>query len=387
MSSYYKPVGETDNIRRIKLKGARFDGGHLPVDSFVEIERYQETLRSLAVADWQSKHPGEPVPRDLQQSVSLTIVEIKEGSAELFIAFENAPIYSEQRIAAQDYFDSTLQAAYLDLPLPDLPESIEEEARRTVSEIGSTLSGEQSIEFFLSDDSKSPIIISVETRLVAKDRLLLDGFWLTDDDDRKNELETEVTSVAGRVTLLDADAHTYSFESLRFGQLKGRYKNKPELLEDFKKVLDDAARGPVTRLDGIVQTRNGKPWRIWETSGLQLFSAGTSPWSKDLIELASLDPGWDQHGTGHPIAFFALEAADQIMAAIASRNLDLPALFPTTEGGVLIEWSSSQFVKSIEISADAEFQLFHLRPGTHQGEFEETNNLSKAIEFASVGPS
>lgn len=369
----------------MRLKGAKFTGGHLPVDSLVELEHYQAALRVLATADWQAKNPGESIPPDFFESLGLTILKVEEGSADLYLAFENAAQYSEYKNVAQDSFDATIFAAYSNLPLPELPSSVEDETRSTIAAIGSTLTGEQSIEVFLSDESESPVVITIETRAVARDRLLLDGFWQIDDDLPKSELTQDSSSLAGRITLLDADAQTFMFNSLAYGPLKGWYANKPELLDDFKSVLDDSSNGPVTRLDGRIQSRNGTPWRIKETTSIQLFAASDSTWAGVLIEFASLAPGWAGKGQGFAIAFPALEAADRIMSEISERGLELPGLFPTVDGGVLIEWSNTQFVRSIEVTPDLTYELFNLPPGTSQGEFEATENLMKALEFATNG--
>lgn len=369
----------------IKLSGARFDGGQLPVDSLIEIERYQATLRALAIADWQEKHPGEEIPGDLFESLSLKILSIEEGSAEVYLAFEQMANYSEQRQFAQSYFDSTLQAAYSNLPLPELPSDIEDQVREDISEIGSSLKPGQSIEIAIPDFDINPVVITIESRKVAREKLLLDTFWLTDDEVLKNNLSIELGTVAGRVTMLDANSHTFVLESLIYGPIKGWYKNKPELLEDFKRVLDDSSNGPVTKLEGQIQFRNGVPWRIKETSEIQLFTTIQSEWSADLLDFASLPFGWAGPQLGQTISFLALEAADKIMMAISNSGQQLPALFPTDEGGVLIEWANADSVRSIEISADAQFHLYYLPAGTTEGEYEETDNLAKASSFSIVG--
>ena len=83
--------------------------------------------------------------------------------------------------------------------------------------------------------------------------------------------------------------------------------------------------------------------------------------------------------------FAALDATREILAKIGNHETNLPGVFPTLDGGVLVEWSSPQFVKSIEIGPNANFQLFRTTLDLESGFFLETSDISKAIDFGSFG--
>ena len=59
------------SAKRFRLTGARFDGGRLPVDSLVELERYQDVIRIAAEAEWRHDHPDAELPSDFRESVRL----------------------------------------------------------------------------------------------------------------------------------------------------------------------------------------------------------------------------------------------------------------------------------------------------------------------------
>ena len=83
------------SVKRFRLTGARFEGGRLPVDSLVELEHYQDVVRIAAEAEWRHDHPGEELPSGLREAVSLTIERIDEGSADVFLAFEQHAVYQQ----------------------------------------------------------------------------------------------------------------------------------------------------------------------------------------------------------------------------------------------------------------------------------------------------
>jgi len=155
-------------VKRVRLTGARFDGGRLPVDSLVELQNYQDVVRIAAMAKWRLEHPGEELPSDLRNSVSLTIERIDEGSADVSLAFEQHQVYVHYQVEAQDAADAIIVAAYSGASIPELPAlSLAEdvEFREAVSQIGVTLGPEHSIEFYPSSPDAQPVTITVETRL------------------------------------------------------------------------------------------------------------------------------------------------------------------------------------------------------------------------------
>jgi hypothetical protein len=371
--------------RRIRLTGERFDGGRLPVDSLVELERYQTLLRAIARAEWEEDHPGEVPPAELDAELRLTIERIESGSADVFLIFEQVAVYADYQEQAQDALDGVIAAAYDGTELPDLPLGVADQVRVGMLELGQSLEPDQSIEVFV-EGSDEPVVITIETRGAAIAHLQLDGFFLNPSAEApKASLEKQSETLVGRITELDANRSTYHFESLQYGELKGHYKKHPDLIEDLRKVVDQAEVGPVLRVEGELQYRDGKPWRFTDTIAVEEFTAGGGPWAPTLIDFAQLSSGWGEHGVGLPIAFVALDAAGQIMQALAAGGSELPGVFPSQSGGVILEWASRSMVRSVEITPNAEFELFAMPADTSTGTLEVTTNLDEAINFSKGG--
>ena len=377
-------------LKRVRLMGARFQGGRLPVDSLAELQKYQDVVRIAAEAEWRFEHQGEALPADLRDSVSLTIERIDEGSADVFLAFEQHAAYAELQTQALDASDAIIVAAYSGAPLPDLPALPPESDylfREAVAQIGITLEPEQSIEFYPSAPDSSPVTISVETRKQAVDELArLEDFLVAVEEApiTKGLKAVEDSKLTGHITAINAEKHRFSLRT-EIGEVHGFYRSSPELLEEFRALVNSAAEGPLTRITGDLQFKNGTPWRFRSVSEVEQVQFDETEWGARLGELATLSTGWDG-GSGVPISSVSLDASQKLLQAFDAANLDPPGIFPTAEGGVLIEWASATEVRSIEVLPDGEFELFALQRGQRQGQHGATEDLTRAVAFITGEP-
>lgn len=372
-------------VKRVRLTGARFDGGRLPVDSLVELQKYQDVVRIAAVAEWRRENPGMELPSDLRNSVSLTIERIDEGSADVFLAFEQNQVYVHYQSEAQDAADAIIVAAYSGAPIPELPAlSLQEDSdfREAVSQIGLTLGPSQSIEFYPDSPDANPVSITVETRKLAVDQLsrIEDFLVHTDPVPATNGLQATEESLVGRVIILDADDQKFTIVIADGSQVHGWYRQTPELLEDFREVVNSTEVGPLTRISGTLQSKGGRPFRFKEVSSIQRVQFDDTAWGARLSEFASLPPGWEDGG-GEQITSIALDASQMLLRAVDHAQIERPGVFPTEEGGVLVEWAGPARVRSVEILPDATFELFSLLRTQSTGEHAVTKDLTVAIAF------
>ncbi len=373
--------------KRIRLTGERFDGGRLPIDSLVELERYQTVLRKLAIYEWRRDHPDEDAPEDLDASVSLTITSISPGSADVLLAFEQHAVYAEYQAEAQQAADATVVAAYSGAPLPELPELSESavrELREDLAEVGGTLVDGQSIEFYSTPDAV-PVVITVESRKQAVNNLILTD-WLVApaeapaSSSRVSEKHEE--SIVGRVTAVNAETTRYEVTTST-GKLHGWYRDNTSVLDDLRTVLNSAAEGPLTRITGELQFQpnDGVPYRFWNTSRVERVEFDDTSWGARLTEFARMPSNWADGGEAQ-ISFIALDAAQHVLKAVDEAGRPTPGVFPTPEGGVLLEWSSTEGIRSVEILEDGTFELFSLRPDQAESVHQTTEDASEAIRFA-----
>ncbi|MCR2816484.1 hypothetical protein [Microbacterium jiangjiandongii] len=374
-------------VKRIRLTGARFEGGRLPVDSLIELERYQRALRIAAEHEWLRDNPGESLPDDFRESVSLTIERIDDGSADVLLAFEHHQTYERYQEEALDAVDSTIAAAYSSDDSPALPllvGSADREFRDAISLIGSTLEPEQSIQVYTSQGA-SPVSITVENRVKAIAELSgVDDFLISPELLAPPlGLERREESLTGRITAVDANSKRFEMETA-VGKVHGWYRTFPTMLEDLKEVLNSAAEGPLTRVSGVMQFKQGKPFRFWDAIRVERMQFDDTPWGERLARFAALATGWDE-GEGKQISTMSLETAQVILHAIEESGTKLPGVFPTAEGGVLLEWTSLERIRSIEILAGGALQLFTLNRGERVGEHRETRDIGEAIAYAEAG--
>lgn len=371
--------------KRVRLTGTRFDGGRLPIDSLAELQKYQDIVRIAAEAEWKAEHPGESVPGDLHESVSLTIERIDEGSADVFLAFEQHQTYVQYQAEAQNAADSIIAAAYSGANIPDLPglNSVEEfEYRSKVAQLGSTLKTGQTIEYYLDGPKSAPVSISIETRETAVESLLsLEHFMILEDSpESSSALKKTDASLVGKVTALDTDKMSYRFTLMDGSQVTGFYKTRPDLLEDLRAVVNDASEGPLTRVSGQLQFKRGDIFRVGRTAAVERVEFDDSQWGSRLADFASLRPSWDG-GEAKQIESVALEAAQMILRDLDDAGISRPGVFPTPEGGVLLEWGDSAAVISVEILEHGGFETFSLKAGQSEAEHGAGENMKAAVEF------
>lgn len=371
--------------KRIRLTGERFKAGRLPVDSLIELERYQEVVRKLAEYEWRRDHPDEQLPADFRASVSLTIERIDEGSADVLLAFEQHAVYVQYQDEAQDAVDATIAAAYAGMPLPPLPAlppPAVAEFREELAHFGATLREGQSIEFYADPADTTPVLITVETRKQALTELILTDFMIAPSDvvGSADIIESREESLIGRVTAVDADSTKYEIAT-SYGKVHGWYRENTDVLEDLRTVLNSAEEGPLTRITGELRFKNGDPHRFWQTTHVERVEFEDTAWGARLTDFAQLPSGWAD-GAGAQISFVALDAAQQLLKAVEAAGSRLPGVFATAEGGVLLEWATTSGIHSVEILDDGLFELFSLQRDQGEGVHSETRDLSEAIRFA-----
>lgn len=372
-------------VKRVRLTGARFEGGRLPIDSLVELQKYQDIVRIAAEAGWRQEHPGEDLPGELRESVSLAIDRIDEGSADVFLAFEQHQVYLQYQTEAQDAADAIIVAAYSGAPIPVLPahsEKEDAEFRESVAQVGSTLGPDQSIEFYPDGPDSQPVTITIETHREAVAHLSrIEDFLLPPDLAlNKQGLLSIEESLVGRITTLYADDDKFDFVLGDGSELRGWYRQNPALLEDLRDVVNPTAKGALTRISGSLQYKDGRPFRFWEASAIERVEFDDTAWGERLTSFAALPSGWDD-GDGAQITSVALEGAQMVLRSVVQMRVEPPGVFPTSEGGVLIEWAGPTKVLSVEVLPDGSFEMFSLGRDQREGTHAATADLMQAVAF------
>ncbi|SDH38029.1 hypothetical protein [Agrococcus jejuensis] len=368
--------------KRIRLTGERFKGGRLPVDSLVELQKYQAAVRLVAEQEWMRDHPKEPLPPGFDDSLALTIERIEDGSADVFLAFEQVSEHREYIEQAQDAVDEQIAAAYSGQSLPDLPPGSAYEIRSAIAEIGSTLAPDQAIEFYVELEGEPAVAVEITpvTREDAGGRLVLsDDFFEAPTLAVAVEVDPKQMTVVGRVTRIDADKHRFTLDTDAYGPILAHYKTAPETLADLKKVLDEAEQGPLTRVTGEMRFKAGEPWRFWETTAVDVVEFDDTEGGVALSGFATLVDGW-AGGRGVAITSDALEAAHSLLRLLPEDD-PTRTMAPTPEGGVQFEWISNEGIRAVEVLDDGSFELFEMRANDRVGTLRPERNRRAVAAF------
>lgn len=417
-----------------KLDGERFNGGRLPIDALVELQRYRELILEAAKQAWLESNPGEEMPADFSSQFDLAVTDIENGSA--IPKMEVAPS------AYDEFYDagrSDVEAIFADIinrnfgvdfsdlddgdddetpdepgespKLDDAPDvgiesSVDDvladedaedgsdqtdERHRTRSELlshlavldafrdfGSSLRGEDSLILSSADSGEEVRITSETAPRVFRPIFEQMAFELAAPDEPARIRSKYVSTVAGRLVALNADARNFKINTLFFGQVHGRYKD-PEKLDDLKAVLESSAQAPLVRITGRMSWEGDTLLRILNVDAVELLEIDTEPWSRRIVELASLGQDWHPELDKSPlISFAAIDAAREVLRASKECEIQ-PGIYPGQDGGVTVEWGSPERVVTLEISPDPEFFLFHLEVASGEATELDTGDLSEVI--------
>ena len=174
---------------------------------------------------------------------------------------------------------------------------------------------------------------------------------------------------------MNADRKNFDIDTLHYGKVHGNYKDAG-MTANLRAVLESSAQAPLVRVTGRMSWRDGRVYRILSVDDLELLEVETEPWSRRVVELASLPPGWHPEVDHSPvISFVAIDAARELMREVEGLP-PAPGIFPREDGGIIVEWSTPQRVISLEISPEPYFFLFHLDVATEEATETETQDIS-----------
>ncbi|MEV4988447.1 hypothetical protein [Pseudarthrobacter sp. LMD1-1-1.1] len=426
---------ETGLFASFKLDGARFNGGRLPVDALVELQRYRELILEAAKQAWREANPGEEVPADFSSAFDLAVTEIEDGSA--------VPLMEKARSAYDSFYDAgrvEVEALFADIinrnfgvVLADTEQDeasdeeapiaenegeaddgiglgdVSSEATESPEEPDAELGGKRE----RSAQSKQRLLFSLASldafrdfgsSLREEDSLVLSGtesheevritsetaprvfrpifeqvaLDLEEPAEEVLERSKYTSTVAGRLIALNADAKNFKIKTLLFDLVHGRYKDA-ERLEDLKKVLESSAQAPLIRITGRMSWLGDQLKQILTVDEVELLEIETEPWSRRIVELASLGQSWHPELEKSPlISFTAIDAAREVLRATQKSEI-APGVYPGEDGGVIVEWSSPQRVVTLEISPEPDFFLFHLDVASGDATEFDTEDLSEVI--------
>ena len=383
------------HFARLTLTGDRFNGARLPVDALVEIQRYRVMLLEAAKHAWLVAEGHEQtLPDTFVAEFDLAISGINDGSATPLLDKPTSQ-YDVYYLQGRDSLEADLaQIMQIHFDSPDRP-SIDDALHQLVDEVvpskdisawtsltalqefrdfGTSLRPDETMRFPPTAGNAN-LEISSQTALTVFQPFAALVQEVINPSPSQIKAEKYVSTVAGRLFAMNADKRNFDIETLHYGNVHGNYTDAG-MTADLKAVLESRSQAPVVRVTGRMSWRDGSLYRILGVDSLELLEIDTEPWSSRVRELATLPPNWHpEFDESAVISFVSIDAAREIMRAVS----DLPpraGIYPREDGGVVVEWPTSQRLLSLEITPDASLYLFNLDLSI--GEVIEINTVDVA---------
>lgn len=299
-----------------RFTGSRFDEHSLPVDVAKDLAAYQDLVVQLAKHLYLKDHPErQRVPKGFESSFELHLEKVDGGSAKPLLTAVASALTLD--LGATSYFtqarDLITQCIASDAPPADFPR----ELLAYFNVVGRSLQEGEAME--LPDTrSGSPAVLTPERRRA----LVLSA-------DKVYDKQVELMGFIGEV---DFENKTFR---LRFND--GSSKNVP-----YHDAFENKARKYAGSSRHQVTVRCVAAFDSWDRlqKVIEVESIDMQPnyeVAQKFEGLAALEDGWFD-GDGKAPPKDALREFTGMMVRHYPVTLKLPAIVPTPEGGILLEW-------------------------------------------------
>ncbi len=333
---------------RPRLRGARFDGGEIPLQVLPDLAALREMV--IDVAKWrylQDNPERQRAPRGFADKIDLNLAGIDSGSAEPVINMTTTepalpgiglPYQKFLSLARDDI--AALIAAESENGSAPIAEHLPNKFLAYFNRIGRSLRDDESMEFPMSNGSP-PAKLTKETR----QRLL----------QRSNIVEfTEEVTLRGTVPEADQMRMSFELQQVHGGKVAGPMpeQHRDTIISAFDGYKDNAR----ILVHGIGRyDRQNRLYGLESVEQVTLLDPLDVP--ARLDEFRAMQDGW-LDGAGLAPSHSGLDWLAAGFQRHFPDNLPLPHLYPTPEGGIEAEWS---------LGAHSVIFEFHL--DTHEGDW------------------
>lgn len=378
-------TGAAEAFARLHMEGKDFEKARIPLDSLVELQRYHDIVLKAATLAWERENQGQKLPDDFSNSFKLVLSEVEDGSATSVLELPRSTSYDAYYTLGREEVEREIEA---------METWLAQGADRSDSQILDNLpllSEPSFIDFGkdMPDDSALSLSEPEAPKPIAITKRLRETALLPLAAKREELLapETDIErhsirgDIAGRLISLDAEKKGFDFVTLRFGRVRGRYRDE-SLTSDLRAVLNSSTKAPVVRVSADLRFQGEQLKSLLDVTTVELLEIDGQPWSRRFIELASLDKGWDfENPESEPVVFACLDAARALLEYCSEIDVRLPGIFPINDGGIQLEWANPNIVTNIEILPSLEFSLFNLEVATRQNVNLDTYSIDEVKQF------
>ncbi|MHC3127514.1 hypothetical protein OB03_09555 [Brevundimonas sp. GN22] len=364
-----------DHIFRLRYVGDRFKDAHLPLDVLNDLPAFRDLLVSFAKQAWLSKNPSRKrLPRGFDKSFAFDLVGIDHGSAVPKIEWNRAEAQALLPGMTDD-LSSIVADAYQEITdlfagaaNSNVADKLSTQQIRALNRFGSGLKQGEQIEFsgqydkdgnviYLDIGKRKSLITNQSGTYVQRYEGVgeLSGAWVSED--KASGSVFVATDKYGVITIpIEVDRVVDEFD--------GNINQQVQFDISVELDRDDVVKGVkiVHEIDLVDDITVVAPAR-----------------SEMISSLKNLSSGWLDGERGAVIQDHALEAASLLLDLEVSRSKDIK-IYPTENGGVLLEFLHGGWDYSVEINEDRSIEFFGIEVDG-SGEFGPSEYAGYSVEF------
>lgn len=336
----------------LRFEGGRFSEAGYPLDALVELVRYERLVVEVARGLWMKDHPGrQRAPRHFDEGLRLRLVDVEEGSVmpvlERHHVAEEGKLFDPDDWAgrSQHVITDAISAIASEKPLP---EAFPQAVVPNLVQFGSSLQEDEACRFGNNGNGQVRYDQAARRHLIA--------LTASESIQRDGEL-------LGRIGAINANKQTFDFADRRGSHVSGSFSRR-NLIVDLRAVTDRDPDAPFVRLSCRYTTDEyGRLSAIEDVEGLETLVSSDDPLGLQLRQLLELAKGWHD-GAGEQIDPAAVEWGRDFAGEIGPEGISGLSVFPTLEGGLLLERQLQDRRWSLEVDPEgAVFATITRSPG------------------------
>jgi len=320
-----------------KFDGARFNEHTLPLDVTRDLAAYEELVTELAKRLFLIEHPErQRVPKGFGADFQLHLERVDEGSARPLLSLVTAGMLALSG-GDQSYFERArdLVAECIRAPGDQLPDDFPKDLLSLFNRFGRSLREDESLD--MGAGGKAAVLTPAKRKALV---LAADQVYERDIELSGMIEEADFKAMTFRMRLLDGTKATIPIPD-HFAEKARQLNGRPRHLVTMRGVGNYDSWD---KLQKIVEV---------ETLSTQM----NHEIANRLEEISSLQDGW-LDGAGLAPDGASLKRVAPALIAYYPENLVLPAIIPTPEGNLLLEWQSSGD-PTVDLKLDGPLAEFH----------------------------
>lgn len=302
-----------------KFDGARFDEHTLPLEVVRDLAAYEELVTELAKRLFLNEHPDrQRAPKGFGADFQLHLERVDEGSARPMLSLVTTGVLA-LGIGDQPYFERArdLVAECIRAPSNQLPDTFPKDLLSLFNRFGRSLKEGESVD--MGGGENAAILTPVKRKALV---LAADQVYERDIELNGVIEEADFKAMTFRMRLQDGTKATVPI---------------PEHFAEKARMLNGRPRHLVTLLGVGSYDSWDKLQKVAEVESLSIQM--NYEIANRLEEISALRDGWFDR-TGRAPEAVAMQRIAATLVAHYPEKLALPAIVPTPEGDLLLEWQS-----------------------------------------------